>query len=135
MPRPVTLDGIDRHADRPPYRQIADQLRAALDGGDLEPGDKLPSEAELMQHYGVARMTARQAIQELRSEGRVVAEQGRGVFVAARGWQLADVVERVAAALDAGAPADPSDVRVLLDHARRSAARPGVSTISAHRPL
>lgn len=134
MPRPVRLGGIDRHADRPPYRQIADQLRAALDGGDLQPGDKLPSEAELMQHYGVARMTARQAIQELRGEGRVVAEQGRGVFAAARG-PLADVAERVAAALDARAPADPSDVRVLLDHARRSDPRPGVSTISAHRPL
>ena len=34
-----------------------------------------------MAHYDVARMTARQAIQELRAEGRVVAEQGRGVFV------------------------------------------------------
>jgi GntR family transcriptional regulator len=33
----------------------------------------------LTGHYGVARMTARQAIQELRTEGRVVAEQGRGV--------------------------------------------------------
>ena len=36
-----------------------------------------------MAHYNVARMTARQAIQELRAEGRCVAEQGRGVFVRA----------------------------------------------------
>jgi GntR family transcriptional regulator len=43
--------------------------------------DRLPSEATLIQHYGVARMTVRQAIQELRTEGRVVAEHGRGVFV------------------------------------------------------
>ena len=49
--------------------------------GELRPGDRLPSEAELTRHYGVARMTARQAIQELRTEGRVVAEHGRGVFV------------------------------------------------------
>lgn len=75
------LGSLDRSDDRPPYKQIADQLRAAIDRGDLGPGDKLPSEATLMQHYDVARMTARQAIQELRSEGRVVAEQGRGVFV------------------------------------------------------
>jgi GntR family transcriptional regulator len=75
------LGALDRSDDRPPYRQIADHLRAAIDRGELTPGDRLPSEAELMRHYDVARMTARQAIQELRSEGRVVAEQGRGVFV------------------------------------------------------
>jgi GntR family transcriptional regulator len=77
----VQLGTIDRRDDRPPYRQIADRLRAAIDSGELRPGDRLPSEAELRQHYNVARMTARQAIQELRSEGRVVAEHGRGVFV------------------------------------------------------
>jgi GntR family transcriptional regulator len=77
----VQLGRIDRHDDRPPYRQIAEHLRAAIDSGALLPGDRLPSEAELKQHYGVARMTARQAIQELRSEGRVIAEHGRGVFV------------------------------------------------------
>ncbi|WP_198961286.1 GntR family transcriptional regulator [Pseudonocardia sp. MH-G8] len=77
----MLLGRIDRQDDRPPYRQIADQLRAAIDGGALVAGGRLPSEAELTQHYGVARMTARQAIQELRAEGRVVAEHGRGVFV------------------------------------------------------
>src|SRR3954452_10501652 len=77
----VVLGTLDRSDDRAPYRQIADQLRRAMDRGELGPGDKLPSEAELMAHYDVARMTARQAIQELRGEGRVVAEQGRGVFV------------------------------------------------------
>lgn len=77
----MALGAIDRADDRPPYRQIADHLRAAIERGELRPGDKLPSEAVLMQHYHVARMTARQAIQELRGEGRVVSEQGRGVFV------------------------------------------------------
>lgn len=77
----MVLGTLDRSDDRAPYRQIADHLRQALDRGELGPGDKLPSEAELMAHYNVARMTARQAIQELRAEGRVVAEQGRGVFV------------------------------------------------------
>ena len=77
----MQLGVIDRADDRPPYRQIADQLRAAIDRGDLAAGDKLPSEAELIEHYGVARMTVRQAVQELRNEGRVVAEHGRGTFV------------------------------------------------------
>jgi GntR family transcriptional regulator len=77
----VGLGALDRADDRPPYRQIADHLRAAIERGELRPGDRLPSEAALMKHYQVARMTARQAIQELRSEGKVVSEQGRGVFV------------------------------------------------------
>lgn len=74
----MQLGRFDRADDRAPYRQIAGQLRAQIDRGDLMAGDKLPSEAALMDHYAVARMTARQAIQELRSEGRVVAERGRG---------------------------------------------------------
>jgi GntR family transcriptional regulator len=77
----VQLGALDRQSDRPPYRQIADHLRAAIEAGQLRPGDRLPSEADLTGHYGVARMTARQAIQELRAEGRVIAEQGRGVYV------------------------------------------------------
>ena len=67
----MALGALNRMDDRPPYRQIADQLRAAIECGELQPGDRLPSEATLMDHYHVARMTARQAIQELRSEGRV----------------------------------------------------------------
>lgn len=77
----MALGALDRRDDRPPYRQIADHLRAAIERGELQPGDRLPSEATLMAHYHVARMTARQAIQELRGEGTVVSEQGRGVFV------------------------------------------------------
>ena len=77
----MAFGALDRTGDRPPYRQIADHLRAAIERGELRPGDKLPSEAALIRHYHVARMTARQAVQELRGEGRVVSEQGRGVFV------------------------------------------------------
>lgn len=77
----LQLGHVDRTDDRPPYRQIAAMLREAIESGTLAPGAKLPSEAELIDHFGVARMTARQAIQELRGEGLVIAEHGRGVFV------------------------------------------------------
>ena len=77
----LRLGEIDRTDDRPPYRQIAAMLRQAIETGAVGAGEKLPSEAELIDHFGVARMTARQAIQELRGEGLVVAEHGRGVFV------------------------------------------------------
>jgi GntR family transcriptional regulator len=81
----VTLGAIERHADAPsPYRQIAAHLREAIRCGELAPGDKLPSETELIEHYHVARMTVRQAVAELRGEGLVVPEHGRGVFVRSR---------------------------------------------------
>src|SRR3954469_25653999 len=83
--RMVTLGTLERDADAPsPYRQIAADLREAIRRGELGPGDKLPSETELINHYGVARMTVRQALSELRAEGLVVPEHGRGVFVRAR---------------------------------------------------
>ena len=77
----VQLAGIDKADDRPPYRQIAAALREAINLGRLSSGDRLPSESELVKRYGVARMTVRQAIQELKTEGLVVSEHGRGVRI------------------------------------------------------
>lgn len=77
----LDLGSIDRSDDRSPYRQIADVLREHVKAGRLTPGEQLPSEAVLIEHYGVARMTVREAIRELRSEGLVVAQHGKGVFV------------------------------------------------------
>ena len=77
----LQLGQIDRADDKPPYRQIAGMLREAIRSNRLAPGERLPSETELIEHFGVARMTVRQAVQELRSEGLVIAQHGRGVFV------------------------------------------------------
>ncbi|MFI6604463.1 GntR family transcriptional regulator [Nonomuraea sp. NPDC050536] len=82
MPQ-LPLPGLDAGSDRAVFRQIADHLREAIQRGALAEGDKVPSEAQLMQHYGVARMTIRNALQVLQSEGLTVAEHGRGVFVRA----------------------------------------------------
>lgn len=73
----VTLDGDSR----PKYQRIADTLREAIKAGEYAHGDRLPGENELMATHGVARMTARQAIGVLRSEGLVEARKGAGVFV------------------------------------------------------
>ena len=69
---------------RLPSRRIADDLRAGIEGGDLEAGAKLPSERDLAARYGTARNTAREAISILQTEGLVVAQHGRGVFVRPR---------------------------------------------------
>lgn len=77
----LDLPALNRNDDRPPYQQIADTLRNAITSGQLASGERLPSEPKLVEYFGVARMTARQAIQELKGEGLVVSEHGRGVFV------------------------------------------------------
>lgn len=67
--------------DRPKYRQIADDLRADITAGTYQPGDQIPGENALMRRYEVARMTARQALAVLQSEGLTTARKGVGVFV------------------------------------------------------
>src|SRR6201995_2731005 len=75
---------MDPRSDRAVYKQIADHLRAAIGRGALREGEQLPSEAQLMEHYGVARMTIRSALRVLQDEGLATAEHGRGVYVRAR---------------------------------------------------
>lgn len=80
----VVLGTLDPASDRAVFRQVADHLRDAIERGRLRENDRIPSEAALVEHYGVARMTVRNAIQVLQSEGLVLAEHGRGVFVRPR---------------------------------------------------
>lgn len=66
----------------PLYRQIAAVILAKLAAGELVPGDRVPSEPELAETYGVARMTARKAIESLVLDGKLTRHKGRGTFVA-----------------------------------------------------
>lgn len=73
---------LNRHTPVPLYYQLAEQLRESIRAGELRPGDQAPSERELSERYGISRMTVRQAIGYLIREGVLVAEHGRGTFVA-----------------------------------------------------
>ncbi|MFJ9855554.1 GntR family transcriptional regulator [Streptomyces sp. NPDC101150] len=65
----------------PMYMQVADALAQAIKAGEYEPGRKLPSETELIERYGISRLTVRSAIAELRTMGLVESRQGQGSFV------------------------------------------------------
>ncbi|WP_405524633.1 GntR family transcriptional regulator [Streptomyces canus] len=66
---------------KPAYLQLADDIRQRILDGDLQPGDKLPTEVELMNDYGVSRIVVRNGVQALVSEGLVSTHRGKGMFV------------------------------------------------------
>ncbi len=74
---------VDTKNPIPIYYQIREQLRQQIVGGQLNPGDMLPTEMEICAECGVSRMTARQALTQLANEGLVTRQRGRGTFVAA----------------------------------------------------
>ena len=65
----------------PMYRQIAEDLRAQIESGDLQPGQQLRTELELREHYGASRNTVRDAIKWLTTLGLVETHPGQGTFV------------------------------------------------------
>jgi GntR family transcriptional regulator len=65
----------------PIYHQIARVLRSRIFHGLYPPGSSIPSENELAAEFGVARLTLRQAILELRKEGALVSRRGSGTYV------------------------------------------------------
>lgn len=65
-------------------QEIADDLRTAIQSGELPPGALLPSEREMIERYDVSKTTVAKAIAILRSAGLVVTTPGRGVFVPKR---------------------------------------------------
>jgi GntR family transcriptional regulator len=65
----------------PRYRQIATIIRRRIESGELQPDRPIPSEAQIMEEFGVARATARHAAELLRDEGLVVKVPGLGTFV------------------------------------------------------
>lgn len=58
-------------------------MAAQIEAGALVVDRPIPAEPRLAEEYGVARLTARRAVRELRERGLVYTVQGKGTFVAA----------------------------------------------------
>lgn len=78
-----------RAASTPPqaplFAQVRDALRTQILRGALRPGERLPSEAALVERFGVSRITVRQALAELQATGLVQTVNGKGSYVTAPG--------------------------------------------------
>lgn len=65
--------------------RLADQLARRIEAGELSPDQRLPTEQQLSEQFGVSRTVVREAVSRLKSMGLLVSRQGAGVFVAPRG--------------------------------------------------
>lgn len=81
--------------------QLVAELRELIANGTFAPGDKLPSENELIQRYAVSRTVVREAISGLRADGLLVTRQGVGAFVTSQTSRRLE-------------PFDPEDIEAVL---------------------
>src|SRR5499427_7925249 len=98
------------------YQQIADRLRDQIDSGALQPGERLPSEPDLVRQFDASRNTVRLALALLTNQGLVVTRQGLGTFVTEPARPFTALLSRVAVQ-----PAGQSTSTVLPEVSRANA--------------
>jgi GntR family transcriptional regulator / MocR family aminotransferase len=81
VPTFITVQ-LDRDSDVPLYQQVEMQIRAAIHGGRLRPGARVPGIRTLAEDLGVARVTVAVAYEQLAAEGYLDARVGSGTRVA-----------------------------------------------------
>lgn len=81
MGRRTSEDARQRAGGRPLFAQVRDDLRSHILDGSYAPGDAIPPEPELCEHYGVSRITLRRSVSDLVSEGLLDKLPGKGTFV------------------------------------------------------
>lgn len=98
------------------YHQVIDNIRELVLKGELKPGEKLPSERELAEMYGVSRVPVREALKVLEFLGVVQNIRGDGVYI--RKIQARDLLGNIAFAVqdhDNGLLADLFEARSAIE--------------------
>ncbi len=80
--RLIIMKPLQHESVIPLYHQLMERLKGSIEKGKWTHGDKIPSENQLMDQFGVSRNTAKKAIEELVQEGILYRIQGKGTFVA-----------------------------------------------------
>lgn len=91
------------------FSEIAALLRRDITRGDLAPRERLAPERDLAQHYGVARGTVREALNQLSSEGLVEIRPGSGTYVSD------DAIDTVSSVVANARPLEMIDARFALE--------------------
>jgi DNA-binding GntR family transcriptional regulator len=81
MSLPDKRDRISHRAPRLLWQQVYDDLIGDIRSGVLAVDDRLPSELDMAEQYGVSRDVIRRAKEELAGEGWLIVLHGRGTFV------------------------------------------------------
>ena len=79
---PRTADSTPASKNLALYQQVKDFVAGKIQNGTWKPGDRLPSENELVRQFGMSRMTVNRALRELMEQGRIQRIAGVGSFVA-----------------------------------------------------
>ena len=132
---------LDTQSMTPLYQQVAQQLEQAVNSGELRYGDKIMSESEMSQHYGVSRVTVRRAVDRLVESGVLSRRQGKGTYVSFPAF-MEDIVVKEHSFLSKQEPASQykSGIKLRGDGARRTdaqaaASRPHTDGTSCTHPL
>lgn len=87
VPSPLALasngavQAVDKRSRASRYSQVADELRGAIERGELKAGERLPSFAEIHKFFDVTVTTAQRALRILKDEGIIEGRKGEGNFV------------------------------------------------------
>jgi DNA-binding GntR family transcriptional regulator len=81
MSLPDKRDRISHRAPRLLWQQVYDDLLGEIRSGVLDADDRLPSELDMADQYGVSRDVIRRAKEELVAQGWLIVLHGRGTFV------------------------------------------------------
>ncbi len=81
----IILSNVD---GTPIYEQIVRQIKSKIVGGELQPGEALPSMRLLAKELRISVITTKRAYEELEREGFLITQTGRGSFVAPVGIEL-----------------------------------------------
>lgn len=107
------------------YEGIVSQITSLILEGDLQVGDRLPSERELCERFGVGRNSVREAVRAMESANLVATRQGDGTFVVASPESLVPVLsEKISSGGESG-------LRLLFE--ARRLLEPQIAALAAER--
>lgn len=121
--RTARLDGLRSVSSSRLSGQVVQQFVTMIRNGELAPGERLPTERELAERFGIGRNSIREALRELNMLGLVTSRHGEGTFVGTP--DAAQLMAPFRAVIELSAPAAESILEFRL------AFEPGVAALAA----